>query len=101
MARFIVSHRLAGKSQDDRDASLSALNETGTRLRSFANVLTESQPKERGRGVIFMEGDSRDVEAKRAELPADVIVEPEVPRAVARYFPMVPTGFFPMAAESG
>lgn len=102
MARFIVSHRLAGKqSQDDRDASLSALSEAGTKLRSFANVVTESQPKEQGRGVIFMEGDSKDMEAKRAEMPADVIVEPEVPRTTAQFCPTTTAGFLPIPAETG
>jgi subtilisin family serine protease len=102
MARFIVSHRLAGtQSQDERDASLSALNEAGKKIRAFANVLAQRQPIEQGRGVIFLEGDSRDVEAKRAEMPPEVIVEPEVPRTTARYFPMVSAGFFPMGAETG
>lgn len=102
MARFIVSNRLAGKqSRNDRDASLSALNEAGTSIRRFADVLAESQLKDQGRGLIFIEADSRDVEAKRAGMSPDVIVEPEVPRTTARYFPMVSAGFFPMAAETG
>src|SRR5713226_9647110 len=94
MARFIVSHRLAGKSQDERDASLSALNEAGRQIRGFAGVLAESQPKTQGRGVMFIEADSKDVAAKRADMSPAVIVEPEVPRIIARYFPMLATGLF-------
>src|SRR5229473_3424526 len=102
MARFVVSHRLAGRqSQDERDASRAALNEAGIQIRDFASVLTESQPKAQGRGVIFIEADSKDVEAKRAGMSPDVMVEAEVARVVARYFPMLTAGFVPMAAETG
>ena len=102
MARFIISNRLAGKqSQDELDASLTALNESGKRLGSVTSILAKSQKKEQGRGVIIVEGDSTDVVAKSAELHPDVIVEPEVPRTVARYCPTVAAGFLPMAAESG
>src|SRR5712672_3546634 len=89
MARFIVSHRLAGKSQDERDVSLAALNDAGKQIGSFADVLAESQPQAQGRGVLFIEADSKDIEAKRANISPALIIEPEVPRIVARYFPMV------------
>jgi hypothetical protein len=102
MARFVVSHRLAGKqSQNERDASLSALTEAGNQLRSFASILTESQPKAQGRAVIFIEADSKDVEAQRAGMSPDLIIEPEVPRLSARYFPMIAAGLVPVAAETG
>src|SRR6266851_47583 len=100
MARFVVSHRLAGRqSQDERDASRAALNEAGIQILDFASVLGESQPKAQGRGVIFIEADTKDVEAKRASMSPAVIIEPEVPRIIARYFPMLALGLFPMAAE--
>src|SRR5437588_3733393 len=102
MARFVVSHRLAGRqSQDERDASRAALNEAGIQIRDFASVLGESQPKAQGRGVIFIEADTKDVQAKRASMSPDVMVEAEVARVVARYFPMLTAGFVPMAAETG
>jgi subtilisin family serine protease len=50
-------------------------------------VISHRDPEEHSRGLIVFSADARDVEAKRRELPEDVLVEPEVPRQPARFLP--------------
>ena len=75
MGRFVVSHRRAEPKarvhyeKVARDAA------------GFAEIVSER------RGIARLEADPRDIEAKRRELPPDVIVEPEWPRRIARYQP--------------
>ena len=75
LGRFVVSHRRAEPKarvhyeKVARDAA------------AFAEIVSEQ------RGITRLQADPRDIEAKRRELPAGVIVEPEWPRRVARYHP--------------
>ncbi len=102
MARFIVSHRLAGKrSESERDASFSAAAEARQSFGQFTNILSEVRPRGRGRGLMVVEGDPRDVERKRQELHADIMVEAEMARTPARYFPSHAAGLQPVSAQSG
>jgi subtilisin family serine protease len=102
VARFIVSHRLAGKrSESERDASFSAAAEARQSFGRFTNILSELQPRGRGRGLMVVEGDPRDVERKRQDLNADIIVEAEMSRTPARYFPSHAAGLQPVSAQSG
>lgn len=102
MARFIVSHRLAGKrSEPEREASFSAVAEAREHFAGYTDLLGETKRQGRGRCLMLVEGDPGDVETKRRELGADVIVEAEMARTPARYFPSHAAGFQPVSAKSG
>src|SRR5262245_10060602 len=89
MARSIVSHRLAGTpSASEQDASRSPMEGTDERFSAFASVQASAKSKHRPesettRRTLILDADPRDIEAKRKELPPDVMVEPEVLRQPA------------------
>ena len=102
MARFVVSHRLAGKrSQAEREASLATWEKSRTRLRQFANIVHAGNPVAGRRGVSFVDADPREVNAKRRDAHADLIIEPQVERTPARYLPFRALGLQRVSADSG
>lgn len=88
MARFIISHRLAGKvSASAQDASRAAVEKAAGGMRAFASVAGKVEPKgEATRKTLVVDCDPRDMEATRADFDADVMVEPEAPRLPAALF---------------
>src|SRR6267142_4004202 len=88
MARFVVSHRLIEKAGHSAKSSRAGFVSFAPKVSSFADVISHRDPEENRRGLIVFRGDARDVEAKRRELPQDVLIEPEFPRLPARFFPL-------------
>ena len=102
MARFVVSHRLAGKkTKDARLESLEALHQAHAKFRTVARTVGGAKHEAGLRGLFFLEGDARDIEAKRRELPVDVMVEPEVRRGTARFMPARSAQSIARSAASG
>jgi hypothetical protein len=98
VAKFIFSHRLANRKLDfNRVESRGAFETASASFAAFAQVHTMRSPKQAtARGLMIAEGDPKDFEAKRKEAPADLIIEPQVPRR-PRLFT---TQFAPMAAAA-
>src|SRR5437879_510152 len=69
VARFIVSHRLAGKSSVARAASLDAHETVRSQIRSFASVVADTPRSGGARRLMVIEA----------------IIEPEVYRKPARF----------------
>ena len=88
MARFIISHRLAGKvSASAQDASRAAVDKAAGGMRAFASVAGKVEPKgEATRKTLVVDCDPRDMEAKRADFDDDVMVEAEAPRLPAALY---------------
>src|SRR5262245_10203769 len=102
VGRFIVSHRLAGKrTEGERDASFSAFNAAVPHLQKFAEILSETKPSARGRSLMFVNADPLEIEARRRDMHSDLIIEPEMLRTTARYFPIRTAGLQPVSPESG
>jgi subtilase family protein len=81
MARYVMANRRAGKFQEsDKKASRAAIQSAFTNL--FANsvdVVNDLNPAdELARRVMVMECDPEEANAKAANLPADVLFEPEI-----------------------
>lgn len=88
MARFIVSHRLAGKKPTAAAASQSALDSSVGLLAKFTNIEQDNRPaSETERRVLHIEGDPVDIQSRREEFGSDVLIEPEVLRTPAVALP--------------
>ena len=86
MARFIVSHRLAGKR--DRAVSQAALNDSVSSFEAFADVEKDTAPdSEQERRVLHIEADAVEIQSRRAEFGQDVLIEQEVLRYPAVALP--------------
>jgi subtilisin family serine protease len=102
VARFVVSHRMAGKrSQAERDASFAAWHDAQAHVRKFADIVHRNNPLAGRRGVLFIDSDPREINAKRRDAHADLIVEPQVERTTARYLPFRALGLQRVNADSG
>ena len=90
MARFLISHRLSGgKTADEKKRSRSYFNSRERSFAAFANFVADTSPRDESRRrTICAEGEPRDFQAMRRELPADVIIEPETHRLPAVFYPM-------------
>ncbi len=81
MARFVMANRRAGKFDDaekisSRDAMATVM--AGSFM-TGASIVAQNTPKqETARHVVVFEANSGEMAAKAAELPADVMVEPEI-----------------------
>lgn len=89
MARFLISHRLAGKQSESRaQSSRHSFEAMRHAVSAFTDVIGERSPKEGNRrGLMLAEGDAREFEAKRREYPSDLIIEPETLRQAAVFAP--------------
>src|SRR5207248_2743467 len=85
VARFIVSHRLAGRNGAARTASRDAHANLSARIRSVADVVSGPLPANPTRGLTVIDADPRDMAARQREAHPDVIIEPEVCRKPARF----------------
>src|SRR5260370_40602605 len=56
LARFIVSHRLAGRSATGIQTSRDAHDAVRSNLRAFANVVSEQPSTARTRGLVVADG---------------------------------------------
>jgi subtilisin family serine protease len=82
MAKFAISHRVSGKLEDaDRRASKEAAEKVLKHVPTFARFAAgEEAPREPVLGGAIIEADPREIDAKRREWPADVMVEPLLKR---------------------
>lgn len=80
MARFVMANRRAGKfQQSEKLASREALASTLDRLSGGIEIVKDFKPRRKSaRRVVLFEADHREMEAKATDLPADVMVEPEI-----------------------
>ena len=81
MARFVMTNRRAGKFRAaEKRSSRSSLDFAfSAKLERNVNVIGDTQPQDdEARRVVVFEATPEEVAAKSAELPADVIVEPEI-----------------------
>ncbi|MGW9686269.1 S8 family serine peptidase [Flagellimonas sp. 2504JD1-5] len=81
MAKYIMSNRRAGKFQtDEKLASRNSIETVKTSKFMFgSSIIKENAPKqETSRKTIVFEANPAEIEAKRNDLPNDVIVEPEI-----------------------
>jgi subtilisin family serine protease len=85
VARFIVSHRLAGKSAAALQTSQDAHNTVRAAIRAVASVVSDRPQTGRTRGLMVVDADPRDMLAQQASAPPDVIIELEVLRRPARF----------------
>jgi hypothetical protein len=85
LARFIVSHRLAGRSPTGIQASRDAHEAVRSALRAFADVISEQPATARTRGLTIVDGAPAEMAAKQAAAGPDVIIEPQVPRRPQRF----------------
>lgn len=96
MARYVMSNRLAGRGDEGRKRSQSALRTAfSSAFRASVNVVASPEPiAEMARQVMIFEADEAEVAAKKATLPENVILEPEKLRypQMTRRSPLL-TGF--------
>ena len=80
MARFVMASRRAGKFQDrEKRAARRAMDESFGLLEGRVNLLSDSNPDDQGsRRVAVFDADPVEMELRSEQLPADVIVEPEI-----------------------
>src|SRR5689334_20090440 len=87
VARFVVSHRLAGRRDSARVASQESHETSRRKLRAFADVVADRPATPSARGIMIIDADPREILAKHREAPPDVLIEPEVCRRPARFRP--------------
>jgi len=87
MVRFVGSHRLVTLAGSDVKSPRAMFTSFARDAASFAEVISHRDPEEHRRGLIVFSADAREVEAKRRELPEDILIEPEFPRRPARFLP--------------
>ena len=83
MARFVMANRRAGKFREPlKRASRASLDLTyAERLEANVNVIGDTAPdNEEARRVVIFDADPREVASKSANLPPDVMIEPELLR---------------------
>ncbi len=101
MARFILANRRAGmflKSQK-ADARRAADSSFGLLFARSAAVLMDSQPEDlTARRVVVFEADAAEAEAKRRQLPPDVLLEEAIPHYVQKL--RAPTDLIPAPPPS-
>jgi hypothetical protein len=85
LARFIVSHRLAGRNATGIQASRDAHDAVRSSVRAFASVVSEQPATANTRGFTIVDGDPAEMAARQAAAGPDVIIEPEVLRRPARF----------------
>lgn len=80
MARYVMVSRRAGKFHSEEKTAARAAVGIGLELLGrVATLKHDFEPKDpTARRVTIVEGDARELEARRASMPADVIFEPEV-----------------------
>src|SRR4051794_9528007 len=88
MLRFIGSHRLTMSAGSGAKTARSTFASFARDAASFSEVISHRDSEEHRRGLIVFSADAREVEAKRRELPSDILLEPEFPRRPARFMPM-------------
>lgn len=89
MARYVVANRRAGKfTSDAKTASRHEVSVTLGSLGGFAVVEDNDPADPLARRVTVIEGDAAEIQAKRAEFSADVIVEPEILHHRAAFAPL-------------
>ena len=79
--RFVVSHQIAGKTRDAREEARATLSAAEPRIAAFADVRNRREAS--ARNTLIVEGDAQEFVARATDLPADIIVEPEVRRSPA------------------
>lgn len=83
MARYVLVNRLSGKrTEGSRRATQRAVDEALARLKGIKILSAHRPESDRHRHVIVFEADPRQVEARRRDLPEDVIIEPVLRRRV-------------------
>lgn len=81
MARYVMANRRAGKFQEDEKRASRASLDTSfeSMLASDVSVVGDTNPdNEQSRRVVIFEAEPAEIEVKKADLPSDVIVEPEI-----------------------
>ena len=80
MARYVVANRRSGKFQEkEKLAAREALGTVFERVTENACVIHDYAPIDTGaRRVVIFEAEPAEVAAKTRDLPADVLVEPEI-----------------------
>lgn len=100
MARYILVNRRAGKFTTEAKLASRAAVATTLGLLTESRVITDRQPEdELARRVVLLEADPNRIEALRASLPPDVILEPAVERQLHRRVPIELKAALPMAAH--
>ncbi|MDP8930364.1 MAG: S8 family serine peptidase [Actinomycetota bacterium] len=98
MARYVLSHRRAGKFNDDaKRASRTAADHAFSSLfEPAADVVNRMEPAEdTAREVIVFEANPADVAAKATMVGPDVLIEPEILHFPAPAFPLDLAGLRP------
>lgn len=90
--RYVVSQLISsyGPGQQRTDALEMFSNRLNRVLMSAVNVVSDTQAGVRGRTerrVVVFEADAQELQAKGAELTGDTVIEPELLRAPAVYYP--------------
>lgn len=80
MARYILSHRRAGKfGEEEHLQSRAALGATLQSMTAEVDVVRDFAPADpEARRVVIVEADPAEMEALAPELPPDVLLEPEI-----------------------
>ena len=90
--RFVISHRLAGRTRASSAEASRAAFDTGFQkqlaasvrvLGDSAQLAAKAEPSDRR--VIVFEGDAEELRRKRRDMSADIMIEPERPRASMVY----------------
>ena len=85
MARFVVSHRLAGRDSSAIQAAADAHESIRAKIRGFANVVSDRPPAPNARGLMVVDADPGEMLAQQRTAPADLLIEPEMFRRPARF----------------
>lgn len=80
MARYILSHRRAGKfGEDEHLQSRATLGVALRRMEAEVNVVRDFEPEDpEARRVLILEAEPADIAARMRDLPPDVLLEPEI-----------------------
>lgn len=85
MARFVISHRLAGKTEAQKNASREALHLAAASVEKVIGRETPVSAADRPRLLVYLEAGEKDIENIRRQWSDDVIVEPEILRYTAEF----------------
>lgn len=85
MGRYVISHRLAGKDDQQRGASRDALKAAVSSAEKVTGQEFSISPEDLPRRIAFLDADEKAIVNIRRQWPDDVIVEPELLRYTAAF----------------
>ena len=85
MARYVVSHRLAGRNPSALQAAVDAHESVRAKIRGYADVVSDRAPAPRARGLMVVDADPAEMLAQQRQAPPDLLIEPEMLRRPERF----------------